>query len=167
MAFPFIWYAKWPLSQSYSWSDAWICLIRLLIGHNHSVKKGRVFLGWTSTKQGLMNLAQGHKAVMLTRPLSLESSTVPLSHWAPYQMHWLVFTLPWHKAWSFLMFWLIFFNNCFLAGRLILCMLVNCRHLLTFSKLGFFPPKLGILSDSLDPDQDWQNVSPDLGPNCL
>ena len=25
---------------------------------------------------------------------------------------------------------------------------------------------MGVINN-LDPDQDWQNVSPDLGPNCL
>ena len=35
--------------------------------NNLSVIKGRVFLGWTSTKLGLMCLAQGHKAVTLVR----------------------------------------------------------------------------------------------------
>ena len=35
--------------------------------NNLSVIKGRVFLGWTSTKLGLMCLAQGHNAVTLVR----------------------------------------------------------------------------------------------------
>ena len=37
--------------------------------NNLSVIKGRVFLGWTSTKLGLMSLAQGHNAVT---PMRLE-----------------------------------------------------------------------------------------------
>ena len=53
---------------------------------------GLFFLGWTSTKQGLMCLAQGHKAVTPVRlktlqPLHLESSTLPLSHCAPQYPH--------------------------------------------------------------------------------
>ena len=39
-------------------------------------------------------------------------------------------------------------NHFFLASRKF------CRLIITFS-------------NSLDPDQDWQNVSPDLEPNCL
>ena len=52
-----------------------------------SVMSGRVFLGWTSTKQGLMCLAQGQNAVTPVRPkpatpLSrVKDST--LSHWLP------------------------------------------------------------------------------------
>ena len=54
------------------------------------------------------------------------------------------------------------------------CMLGNfssfCCRLLQFSKLHFqknsFRNIIWVSTDS-DPDQDWQNVSPDLGPNCL
>ena len=56
--------------------------------NNLSVIKGGVFLGWTSTKLGLMYLAQGHNAVTPVssnpRPLGLESITLPLSHCAPW-----------------------------------------------------------------------------------
>ena len=47
---------------------------------------GRIFLGWTSTKQGLMSLAQGHNAMTPVRlePAALESSTLPLSHCGPH-----------------------------------------------------------------------------------
>ena len=49
---------------------------------------GRVFLGWTSTKQGLMCLAQGNNAVPPVRlepqPFDLESSPLPLSHCTPH-----------------------------------------------------------------------------------
>ena len=43
--------------------------------NNLSVTSGQVFLGWTSTKQLLMCLAQGHKAVMPVRlePMALRS----------------------------------------------------------------------------------------------
>ena len=55
--------------------------------NNISVIKGRVFLGWTSTKLGLMSLAQGHNAVksLTSDPqiLGLQSSTLPLSHYTP------------------------------------------------------------------------------------
>ena len=45
-----------------------------------------------------------------------------------------------------------------------------CCRLLDFST--FILSKISFrntirVSNSLDPDQDWQNVSPDLGPNCL
>ena len=44
--------------------------------NNLSVTSERVFLGWTSTKQGLMCLAQGHNAVTPVRlePTALRSS---------------------------------------------------------------------------------------------
>ena len=47
--------------------------------NNFSVMSGRVFLGWTSTKQGLMFLAQGHNAETLVRlkPTALRS---PVKH---------------------------------------------------------------------------------------
>ena len=49
--------------------------------------KGQVFLGWTSTKLGLMFLLkdtkQWHRWGSNPRPLGLESSTLPLSHCAP------------------------------------------------------------------------------------
>ena len=54
--------------------------------NNLSVKQGRVFLGWTSTKLGLMCLAQGHNAETLVRlkPVAnrsrvKHSTTEPLS----------------------------------------------------------------------------------------
>ena len=52
-----------------------------------SVIKGRVFLGWTSTKLGLMFLlkdrTQWRRWGSNPRPLGLESSTLPLSHCVP------------------------------------------------------------------------------------
>ena len=62
--------------------------------NNFSVMSEQVFLGWTSTKQGLMCLAQGHIAVPTVRlepppppppppPSNLKSSTLPLSHSTP------------------------------------------------------------------------------------
>ena len=55
--------------------------------NNLSVIKGRVFLGWTSTKLGLMFLlkdtTQGRRWGSNPRPFGLESSTLPLSHCAP------------------------------------------------------------------------------------
>ena len=45
--------------------------------------------GGTSTKQGLMCLAQGQNSVtpvkLESAPPGLQSSSVPLSHWAPIQ----------------------------------------------------------------------------------
>ena len=55
--------------------------------NNLSVKKGRVFLGWTSTKLGLMFLlndtTQWHRWGLNPRPFGLQSSALPLSHCAP------------------------------------------------------------------------------------
>ena len=54
-----------------------------------SVMSGRVVLGWTSTKQGLMCLAQGHNTVtpvmleLTTAWIGLGSNTIILSHRAP------------------------------------------------------------------------------------
>ena len=47
-------------------------LILYVTVNNFSVMSGRVFLGCTSTKQGLMCLAQGHNAVT---PVRLETAT--------------------------------------------------------------------------------------------
>ena len=53
--------------------------------NNLSIIKGRVFLGWTSTKLGLMFLLKDTTQWGSNpRPLGLESSTLPLSHCAPY-----------------------------------------------------------------------------------
>ena len=61
--------------------------------NNFSVMSGWVFLGWTSTKQGLMCLAQGHKAVPSVRlepatPRSWvkHSTTEPLRSKIPDEM---------------------------------------------------------------------------------
>ena len=56
-------------------------LILYIPVNNLSVTSGRVFLGWTSTKLGLMCLAQEHNAVTPQDPcpFSLKSS---LYHWA-------------------------------------------------------------------------------------
>ena len=48
----------------------WVCLLDLILYipvNNFSVMSGQIFLDWTSTKQGFMCLAQGHKAVMQVR----------------------------------------------------------------------------------------------------
>ena len=52
-----------------------VCLFDLILYvpvNNFSVMSGQVFLGCTSTKQGLLCLAQGHNAVM---PVRLETAT--------------------------------------------------------------------------------------------
>ena len=71
---------KWP-------RDVFFYLSLNVPVNNFSVMLGRVFVGWSSTKQGLMCLAQGHNAVMLVRLkptiLGLQSSILPLSHCAP------------------------------------------------------------------------------------
>ena len=55
--------------------------------NNLSVKKGWVFLGWTSAKLGLMFLlkdtTQWRRWGSNPRPFGLESTTLPLSHCAP------------------------------------------------------------------------------------
>ena len=55
--------------------------------NNHSVIKGGVFLGWTSTKLGLMFLlkdtTQWRRWGSNPRPLGHESRSLPLSHCAP------------------------------------------------------------------------------------
>ena len=63
------------------------CLIWFLRPINNlSVIKGRVFLGWTSTKLGLMFLlkdtTQWRRWGSNPRPFGLESSTLPLCHCA-------------------------------------------------------------------------------------
>ena len=86
-----------------------ICLFDLIIYvpvNNLSVISGQVFLGWTSTNQGLMCLAQGHNAVTSVRlkPTALgschESSTLPLSHCAP----WLVVIHLIIQSWNYDLF---------------------------------------------------------------
>ena len=63
----------------------WIDSLRPI--NNISVIKGRVFLGWTSTKLGLMFLLkdtmQWRRWGSNPRPFGLKSSTLPLSHYAP------------------------------------------------------------------------------------
>ena len=58
-----------------------------LILYVTSVIKGRVFLGWTSSKLGLMFLlkdtTQWRRWGSNPRPLGLDSSSLPLSHCAP------------------------------------------------------------------------------------
>ena len=65
-----------------------ICLIDSLRPiNNRSVIKGRVFLGWTSAKLGLMFLLkdtmQWRRWGSNPRPLCLESSTLPLRYCTP------------------------------------------------------------------------------------
>ena len=65
-----------------------VCLFDLILYvpvNNFSVMLGRVFQGWTSTKQGLMCLAQGHNAVAPARlePLALWSQVNRSTTWLP------------------------------------------------------------------------------------
>ena len=56
--------------------EIYFCLFDLILYipvNNLSVISGQVFLGWTSTNQGLMCLAQGHNAVM---PMRLEPAAL-------------------------------------------------------------------------------------------
>ena len=50
----------------------WLDLVLYVPVNNFSVMSERVFLGWTRTKEGLMCLTQGHKAVT---PVRLEPAT--------------------------------------------------------------------------------------------
>ena len=108
---------------------------------------GRIFLGWTSTKQGLMSLAQGHNTMTPVRlkpaAFGLESSTLPLSHCAPvskfvifYNFHW-CFTLIWVYNWR-LAFFGVPLTLFFQAITFVFCL---CNQ---------------------DRDQDGQNADPDL-----
>ena len=67
---------------------SWGCLrFVIVVFPDHTHLLFLVFLCSTSTKQGLMCLAQGHKAVTLVRqPLGLESTILPLSHCPPVSM---------------------------------------------------------------------------------
>ena len=72
-------------------SVLFVCLIDSLCPINNlSVIKRRVFLGWTSTKLGLMFLlkdtTQWRRWGLNPRPFGLESSTLPLSHCATSQV---------------------------------------------------------------------------------
>ena len=74
-------YIKWAMTWFlFVWFDS----LRPI--SNLSVIKGQIFLGWTSTKLGLMCLAQEHHEWLWWGsnpwPLGLESSTLPLSHCA-------------------------------------------------------------------------------------
>ena len=66
-----------------------VCFDSLRPINNFSVKQGRVFLISTSTKLGQMCLAQGPQRSDAgeARILGLESSTLPLSHCAPWNGH--------------------------------------------------------------------------------
>ena len=76
-----LWYITVCLKFKWCLSLVWLCyiclfdLILYIPVNNQSVMSGRVFLGWTNTKLGLMCLAQGHNAVMLVRlePAALQS----------------------------------------------------------------------------------------------
>ena len=63
----------------------WFYSLRTI--NNLSVIKGRVFLGWTSTKLGLMfllkDITQWRRWGSNPRSFGLESSSLPLSHCAP------------------------------------------------------------------------------------
>ena len=69
-----------------------VCLILYIPVNNFSVMSGQVLFGWTSTKQRIKCLAQGHKAVPLaavkarTRNPSIRSLALYL--WALYLTVW-------------------------------------------------------------------------------
>ena len=56
-------------------TNIYFCLIRFFMSQEKKISYAvRVLLGWTSTMQGIMCLAQGHKAVTL---VMLEPTTRP------------------------------------------------------------------------------------------
>ena len=59
--------------DSWSLQPYLLCLILYILVNNLSVTSGQVFLGWASTKQGLMCLAQGCNAV---KPVRLEPTAL-------------------------------------------------------------------------------------------
>ena len=85
--------SKFFMSKQLYWQHFffhWFCFVwfdSLRAINNLSVIRGRVFLGKTSTKLGLMFLlkdtTQWHQWGSNPRSLGLESSTLPLSHCAP------------------------------------------------------------------------------------
>ena len=89
--------------------------------NNLSVKSGQVFLGWTSTKLGLMCLAKGHNAVMPVRlkPAALRSQ-VKHSTTEPLHSHrFLVKYNPISPSFDHLGSWYHFWSNsCLLASEL-------------------------------------------------
>ena len=56
----------YPLVSNGSWWEEGDLILYVPV-NNISAMSGQVFLGWTSTKQGLMRLAQGHNAVTAVR----------------------------------------------------------------------------------------------------
>ena len=84
-------------------------------------------------------------------------SAVSISHWQHNMLH------------PVCLLWLIWYSSSLTLGMLgnfhafvAVCWLISKS---TFSKNSF---RITIwVSNSLDPDQDRQNVGPDLGPNCL
>ena len=72
------------------------------------------------------------------------------------------------------MHWMILIMNSLMLGNFssFYCHLLTCFncHQLTCFKINFFKKFFQLHYQSvkrLDPDQDQQNVGPDLGPNCL
>ena len=66
----------------WDWVTYLFCLFDLILNvpvNNFLVMSGQVFLGWTSTKQGQMCLAQGHNTVTVTR-LEPATSQSPVKH---------------------------------------------------------------------------------------
>ena len=57
----------WKVSLKILNSGLILILLLYILVNNLSVTSGGVFLGWTSTKLGLMCLAQGHNAVTPVR----------------------------------------------------------------------------------------------------
>ena len=99
MRYPTIWYVRPPKAQTSlciraAWSEPLIVAWIFYFGwddflrpiNNLSVIKGRVFLGWTSSKLGSMFLlkdtTQWLRGGSNPRPLGLESITLSLSHCA-------------------------------------------------------------------------------------
>ena len=91
---PFVIIFEWPLKTGFTvliitTLDFLVWFESLRPINNLSVIKGQVFLGWTSTKLGLMfmlkDTTQWRQWGSNPRPLRLMSSTLPLRHCTPLQ----------------------------------------------------------------------------------
>ena len=84
------------------WLEMFVCLFDVILYipvNNVSVMLGRVFLGWTSTKQGLMCHAQGHNTVM---PARLEPATILSRDTCPQAANYCALFWVWDCTLSFI-----------------------------------------------------------------
>ena len=114
-----------------------------------SMSDGRIFLGWSSTKQGLMGLAQRHNTVTPVRlePAALRSR-VKHSTTEPLRS-------------TYIHTWATPQGRAFLP-KVLLLYLKKCKDDFNFVVLTAY-----VLGNCLDQDQAQNNVGSDLDPNCL